>query len=452
MYRPMSEVDINIEDMWEKVISHVKETVGEGVYELWFKPIRFAGVRENTVYLELPNRFYREWIEDNYPDVISNRLLELTGKNYSVKYKLQEKTEGEVKRIDNRNELRKQKLASRGIYLNPKYTFSNFVVGASNDFAHAAARKVVEEPGKVYNPLFIYGDSGLGKTHLLNAIGNLLFDTRPSTNIYYKSIDVLTNEIVTALRQGRVSELLDTLRPVDVFLVDDIHLIAGKEGTQMQFFHIFNALYENQKQIVLTSDRPPVEIKDISDRLRSRFNMGLIADIQPPDIETKVAILYKKAENEGLQIPKDVAYFIASRIKSNIRDLEGCLIKLGAQASLTGRKIDIEVTKEVLRELVAEEERPITTDFIIKIVSEYLNIKASDIKAKKRTKEIANARQIAMYLCKKTTNMSLSEIGRSFGGKDHATVIYACKQVEDKMSKDEQIQRMIENLVRKIKG
>ncbi len=448
----MSRQNQELNELWEKAVSNIRETVGEVAFELWFKPVRIANIKDNTLYLEVPNRFYREWLEDNYPDLIVENMYRLTGINYVIKYRMQEKSDTEIKKIDNRNELRRQRLASRGIYLNPKYTFSSFVVGASNDFAHAAAKKVVEEPGKIYNPLFIYGDSGLGKTHLLNAIGNAIFDNRSSINIYYKSIDVLTNEIVAALRQGKVSELLEVFRPVDVFLVDDIHLIAGKEGTQMQFFHIFNALYENQKQIVLTSDRPPIEIKDISDRLRSRFNMGLIADIQPPDIETKIAILYKKAENEGLQIPPDVAYFISSRIKSNIRDLEGCLIKLGAQSSLTGRKIDLEVTKEVLKELVSEEERPLTVDNIMKVVSEYLNIRLSDMKAKKRTKEVSHARQIAMYICKKLTNLSLSEIGRNFGGKDHATVIYACKQVEDKIKEDEQVQKVVESIIRKIKG
>jgi chromosomal replication initiator protein len=448
----MSSQNQELNELWEKAVSNIRETVGEVAFELWFKPVRIANIKDNTLYLEVPNRFYREWLEDNYPDLIVENMYRLTGINYVIKYRMQEKSDTEIKKIDNRNELRRQRLASRGIYLNPKYTFSSFVVGASNDFAHAAAKKVVEEPGKIYNPLFIYGDSGLGKTHLLNAIGNAIFDKRSSINIYYKSIDVLTNEIVAALRQGKVSELLEVFRPVDVFLVDDIHLIAGKEGTQMQFFHIFNALYENQKQIVLTSDRPPIEIKDISDRLRSRFNMGLIADIQPPDIETKIAILYKKAENEGLQIPPDVAYFISSRIKSNIRDLEGCLIKLGAQSSLTGRKIDLEVTKEVLKELVSEEERPLTVDNIMKVVSEYLNIRLSDMKAKKRTKEVSHARQIAMYICKKLTNLSLSEIGRNFGGKDHATVIYACKQVEDKIKEDEQVQKVVESIIRKIKG
>ncbi|MCX8069127.1 MAG: chromosomal replication initiator protein DnaA [Thermodesulfovibrionales bacterium] len=448
----MSIVDIKIEEIIEKAFNSIKAIVGEGVFELWFKPIKLVNVKDGLLIFEIPNRFYKEWLEDNYPDLIENTIFEVSKFRYSTKFKIHEKVDSEIKKNEAKKEIRKQKLISKGIFLNPKYTFSNFVVGASNDFAHAAAKKVTENPGKTYNPLFIYGSSGLGKTHLINAIGNEIFDRNPSLNIYYKSIDVLTNEIITSLRQGKTGELLESLRPVDVFLVDDIHLIAGKEGTQVQFFHIFNALYENQRQIILTSDRPPVEIADISDRLRSRFNMGLIADIQPPDIETKMAIFQKKAENEGLVIPYDVAYFICSRVKSNIRDLEGCLIKLGAHASLTGKKIDINLTKEVLKELVVDDEKPINADTVLKIVSDYLNLKVSDIKSKKRTKEISNARQLAMYLCKKTTNMSLSEIGSNFGGKDHATVIYACKQIDEKTKQDDNFNKMVDVLIKRIKN
>ncbi|HIJ60897.1 MAG TPA: chromosomal replication initiator protein DnaA [Nitrospirae bacterium] len=448
----MSISNTEIEKILEKTFLDIKDTVGEGVFELWFKPIKLSSIKDNQLTLEIPNRFYKEWIEDNYPDLIENTVSNIANSHYTIKYKIHERVDSEIKKNENKKEIKRQKLVSRGIFLNPKYSFSNFVVGASNDFAHAASKKVAENPGKTYNPLFIYGSSGLGKTHLLNAIGNELFDRNPSLNIYYKAVDVLTNEIITSLRQGKTGELLETFRPVDVFLVDDIHFIAGKEGTQVQFFHIFNALYENQKQIILTSDRPPIEIADISDRLRSRFNMGLIADIQPPDIETKIAILHKKAENEGLKIPDDVAYFISSRIKSNIRDLEGCLIRLGAHSSLTGRKIDLELTKVVLKELLVDDEKPINADLVLKIVSEYFNIKASDIKSKKRTKEISNARQISMYLCKKTTNMSLTEIGNSFGGKDHATVIYACKQIDERLKGDEGFNKLIEVLVKRIKN
>ncbi|MCX8026553.1 MAG: chromosomal replication initiator protein DnaA [Thermodesulfovibrionales bacterium] len=439
-------------ELWDIIQSEIKDIVSEGVYELWFRPMRILNIKDDVVYLEVPNRFYKEWIEDNYPQLLEEKLSNYLGSKHSIKFRMQEKPDVETKKIDNKKESRRQRLASKGIYLNPKYTFDNFVVGTSNEFAHAASKKVVDEPGTVYNPLFIYGGSGLGKTHLLNAIGNALFDKDPTINIYCKSVNILTNELVSALRHGKTSELLETFSGVDVLLVDDVHFLAGKERTQVEFFHIFNTLYEKQKQIVLTSDRPPLEINDISDRLRSRFNMGLIADINPPDVETKIAILYKKSENEGIKLPEDVAYFIASRVKSNVRDLEGCLIKLGAHSSLTGKKIDIELAKNVLKELISNDDvKLITPDRIQKEVCEYLNVKVTDLKAKKRTKEVAFARQLAMYICKNLTNLSLSEIGKNFGGKDHATVIYACKQVSEKINTDEQFSRIVDTIIRRIK-
>ncbi|MFQ3573797.1 MAG: chromosomal replication initiator protein DnaA [Thermodesulfovibrionales bacterium] len=442
----------NINELWDSVQLEIREIVSDGVYEMWFRPIKIINIRDKVVYLEVPNRFYKEWIEDNYPNLLQEKISNYLGTDCLIKFKMQEKPDLEIKKIENKKESRRQKLAAKGIYLNPIYTFDNFVVGASNEFAHAASKKVVDDPGVTYNPLFIYGDSGLGKTHLLNAIGNSLFDKNPTINIYCKSINILTNELVSALRHGKTGELLETFSAVDVLLVDDVHFLAGKERTQIEFFHIFNTLYEKQKQIVLTSDRPPLEINDISDRLRSRFNMGLIADINPPDVETKIAILYKKAENEGIRLPEEVAYFIASRVKSNVRDLEGCLIKLGAHSSLTGKKIDLELAKTILKELVSNDDvKLITPDNIQKTVCEYLNVKLSDLKARKRTKEVAFARQLAMYLCKNLTSLSLSEIGKNFGGKDHATVIYACKQIGEKVSTDEQFSKMVDTIIRKIR-
>lgn len=442
----------NIKELWDSIQQEIKEFVSEGVYELWFRPIKIMNIKDNVVYLEVPNRFYKEWIEDNYPNLLEEKIRNSFGSEYLIKFRMQEKPDTETKKIDNKKESRRQRLASKGIQLNPKYTFDNFVVGTSNEFAHAASKKVVDDPGVTYNPLFIYGESGLGKTHLLNAIGNSLFDKNPTINIYCKSINVLTNELVSALRHGKTGELLETFSKVDVLLVDDVHFIAGKERTQVEFFHIFNTLYEKQKQIVLTSDRPPLEINDISDRLRSRFNMGLIADINPPDVETKIAILYKKSQNEGIILPEDVAFFIATKVKSNIRDLEGCLIKLGAHSSLTGRKIDLELAKSVLKELLSNDDvKLITPDIIQKGVCEYLNIKLADLKARKRTKEVAFARQLAMYICKNLTNLSLSEIGRNFGGKDHATVIYACKQIGERINSEEQFSKMVDTIIRKIR-
>lgn len=440
----------NLKDLWDICLSKIAERVDNGVYDLWFKPMKILHIKEKTATLEVPNRFFKEWIDDYYPNFINEILEGVLGYNVDVKYKIAEKEEADVRKLDMRLESRKNRLANRGIFLNPKYTFNTFVVGPSNQFAHAAALRVAENPGEAYNPLFIYGGVGLGKTHILNAIGNAFIDKRPNMVVCYVSSEQFTNEVISCLRHGKMAEFKEKYRNVDALLMDDIQFISGKTTTQEEFFHTFNSLYEKQKQIVVSSDRPPQEISDITDRLRSRFHMGLIADIQPPEIETKIAILYKKAEVERIHVPEEVAYFIASRVKSNIRDLEGCLIKLGAYSSLSGIPIEIEMAKRVLKDLINDEDRPITAEAIQKIVADYLGIKIQDIKAKKRTKEIANARQIAMYLIKQHTSLSLSEIGRMFGGKDHATVIYACKQVEEKKEKDENFRRFLDGINKKI--
>jgi chromosomal replication initiator protein len=440
------------DDIWEKSLPRIAEKVGERLFELWFKPMKFLNLKERVATIEIPNRFFKEWIEDYYPNIIGETLEGIVGNPVTVKYKISGKEDIVLRRLDSRLENRRTKLATRGIFLNPKYTFDTFVVGPSNQFVHAAAKRVCENPGFAYNPLFIYGGVGLGKTHIMNAIGNTIVDRSPDITAYYISAEQFTNEVISAIRHERMAEFKDKYRNADILLVDDIQFIAGKTTTQEEFFHTFNALYEKQRQIVMSSDRAPLEISDITDRLRSRFSMGLIADIQPPEIETKVAIIYKKADMEGLKIPEEVAYFIAKKVKSNIRELEGCLIKLGAHASLTGQPIDISMTKNVLKDVISEEEKAITVDYIQKVISEYYGIRFLDMKTKKRTKEIANARQVAMYITKQLTQLSLSEIGASFGGKDHATVIYACKQIEDKRSRDDNLNRVIEVIIGRIKG
>ena len=440
-----------LEDIWNNSLSKIEEKVGSSITELWFKPIKLFQLKEHHATIDIPNRFFRDWIEENYPDLIAESLGSVLGFPVSILYKREEKIDPVIKKMDMKLESRRQSLARRGIYLNPKYTFENFVVGPSNQFAQAAARSISESPGRTYNPLFIYGGVGLGKTHLINAVGNAVIDRDPNLIVLYVSSEQFTNEVVSALRHDKMGEFKDKYRNLDVLLLDDIQFIANKTATQEEFFHTFNALYEKQKQIVVSSDRPPKEITAVTDRLRSRFTMGLIADIQPPEIETKIAILLKKAEMERINIPEDTAYYLASKVKSNIRELEGCLIRLGAQASLTGRPIDKEMAKNILRDLIEEDEKPINADHIQKVVCEYFGLKLTDIKAKKRTKEVALPRQIAMYMTKQLTDMSLSDIGKGFGGKDHATVIYACKQVEEKRAKDEAFNRMIENLIRKIK-
>jgi chromosomal replication initiator protein len=440
------------EEIWNKSIAKIEERVGANIIDLWFRPIRLSQIKEQQITMDIPNRFFKDWIEDNYPEIIAESIGDILGHPVTVRFRIVEKIDPDVRKMDMRLESRKQKLASRGIYLNPKYTFEKFVLGPSNQFAHAAAKAVADAPGRVYNPLFVYGGVGLGKTHLITAIGNAVIDRNPDMSVIYVSAEQFTNEMVSAIRHERMSEFKEKYRNVDLLLLDDIHFIANKTATQEEFFHTFNAIYERQKQIVISSDRPPKEIGDVTDRLRSRFSMGLIADIQPPELETKVAILQRKAETEKIGIPEDVAYYLASKVKSNVRELEGCLIRLGAQASLTGRPINKEMAKYILQDLIEEDEKPVTTDLIQKIVCEHFALKLSEMKAKKRTKEVALPRQIAMYLSKQCTGLSLSDIGKNFGGKDHATVIYACKQIEEKKGKDEAFNRMIENFLRKIKG
>jgi len=444
--------NITLEEIWTKSLLKIEGKVGNSVFNLWFKPMKLSQIKEQTATLEIPNRFFKEWIEDTYPNLIKESLEGVLGYPVTIRYKIEEKQPNVQKKIIEKLENRRIRLANRGIYLNPKYTFDNFVTGNSNQFAHAAAIAVAESPGRTYNPLFIYGGVGLGKTHLMNAIGNRVLDTRHDVSVLYVSSEQFTNEVVSSLRHDKMVELKEKYRNLDLLLLDDVQFIANKTATQEEFFYTFNALYEKQKQIVISCDRPPKEISEVTDRLRSRFNMGLIADIQPPDVETKMAIIYKKAEMMEIKnIPDEVVIFLANRIKSNIRELEGSLIRIAAQASLTGEEINLETTKKILKDIIHDDERPVTVEMIHKIVCEFYNLKLADIKAKRRTKDISLPRQVAMYLCKQGTNASLNDIGKSFGGKDHATVIYACKQVEERRMKDETFNRMIENFLQKIK-
>lgn len=441
-----------MEEVWNKCLSIIEKKVGTNAFELWFKPMKFLQAKDNSVVLEIPNRFFKEWVEDYYPNLLGATLEEITGRPASLKFKIGEKEDSAARKIDARLEGRKQRLASKGIYLNPKYTFANFVRGESNQFAHAAAMAVADSLGKAYNPLFIYGGVGLGKTHLITAIGNKVADKRHDFNILYVSSEQFTNEVVSAVRHGKTEELKGRYRNLDLLLVDDVQFIENKTATQEELFHTLNALYEKQRQIVLSSDRPPKEIKNVTDRLRSRFSMGLIADIQAPEIELRMAIIQKKAEAERIQLSEDVRNFLAAKIKSNIRELEGSLIRLGAHAALTGEPIDVSMAKKILRDIISEDDKPITIDQIQKITAEFFGIKYQEMRSKKRTKEVAIPRQVAMYVSKQLTDSSLSDIGKNFGGKDHATVIYACKQIEERREKDEDFNRKVDYLIKRMKG
>jgi chromosomal replication initiator protein len=444
---------MNIEAAWIKTFEAIGVKVGGQAFDLWFRPLKLVQLKDHQIVLEVPNKFFKEWIEDHYPGIISETIEEFLKREVSVKFRVVEKRETPAaKKIETKQENRRVKLASRGIFLSPKFTFDTFVIGASNQFAHAASQAVADAPGKAYNPLFIYGGVGLGKTHLMNAIGNKIIDMQNNAKLLYEPAEQFTNEFVYSMRNDRMDEFKAKYRNLDVLLIDDIQFIAGKSGTQEEMFHTFNALYDTYKQIIFSSDRPPKDISPITERLRSRFGMGLIADIQIPDVETKMAILGKKSEIEGIELPEDVSFFLASKIKSNIRDLEACMIRLGAHSSLTGKVITVDMAKDVLKDLIHDEEKALTVDSVQKTVCEYFGLRVQDVKARKRTRDIAFPRQVAMYLSKILTDSSLSEIGKNFGGKDHSTVIHACKLIEQRRKKDEELDRKIDYLIKKIRS
>ena len=444
-----------MENLWPKVIDSLKERVGQQNFDIWIKPIRCISIEGENIELEVPNRFFKDWINERYSSHIHETLASLTQKRFHLQFQIRN-----ARVVPQEVAVRMpQKKGGKAVLpqdtvFNPKYTFENFVVGAGNQFAHAASLAVANLPAKNYNPLFIYGGVGLGKTHLLHAIGNHLIENRilpEIKKICYLSSEEFTNELINSLRYEKMDEFRNKFRKMDILLIDDIQFIAGKERTQAEFFHTFNSLYEARKQIVVTSDKFPKDIPNFEERLRSRFEWGLIADIQPPDIETKVAILKKKAESEKILLPNEVAFFLGSQIDSNIRVLEGCLIRIGAFASLTKTPINIDVAKEVLKNIIKPKEELISIDSIQKAVATSFNIKISDLKMKRKMKGFVIPRQIAMYLARKLTSASLIEIGDKFGGKDHSTVLHSVKKVEEKVSKDPSFKEIIENLQGRIK-
>jgi chromosomal replication initiator protein len=445
-----------MENLWSKVIDSLKERVGQQNFDIWIKPIHFISMEGEQVELEVPNRFFKEWINEHYSPYIKDELSFLTQKPCHLQFRIRNEKMSEKDFFPPPFQSNAPPIShSFQSIFNPKYTFDHFVVGASNQFANAACLAVANLPAKNYNPLFIYGGVGLGKTHLLHAIGNhiVLHRILPDVKkVCYLSSEEFTNELINSLRYEKMEEFRNKFRRMDILLIDDIQFIAGKERTQAEFFHTFNSLYEARKQIVVTSDKFPKDIPNFEERLRSRFEWGLIADIQPPDIETKVAILRKKAEVENISIPNDVAFFIASQIDSNIRVLEGSLIRIGAFASLTKTPIDIQLAKEVLKNIIKQKEELISIEVIQKAVSNFFNIKISDLKAKRKYKGYVIPRQIAMYLSRKLTNASLIEIGEKFGGKDHSTVLHSVKKVEEKMTKESSFKEIIENIQSRIKS
>ncbi len=448
-------------NIWDEVLGRIEAKVNRHSYYTWFKPTSFVADHATAIHVRVPNALFRDWLTKHYSAVLNESLAELNRNGVALSFL----TDGEQPPAFERPGPAAEDLpllaevateesgasapepitASGG--LNVRYTFDTFIVGSSNQFAHAASRAVAEAPSRSYNPLFIYGGVGLGKTHLMHAVGRYVLQHNPGYRLTYISSERFMNEMINAVRYDRILDFRERYRSVDVLLVDDIQFLAGKEGTQTEFFHTFNALYDSQKQIVISSDCPPHEIPSLEERLRSRFEWGLIADIQPPDLETKVAILKKKAENEAVPLPDNVAIYIAGKIKSNIRELEGSLIRLVAYASLTGRELSLSLAQDVLKNILSHEEKAVTIEIIQKFVADYYQLKLVELKSRNNSKSVAIPRQVAMYLCKNLTHASLPEIGRSFGGKHHSTVIHSIRKIEDLRKRDNSFNSLINNFL-----
>jgi chromosomal replication initiator protein len=441
--------------IWEEVLGRIEAKVGRHSFHTWFKPTAMLVDEGLRVSVQVPNLLFTEWLSKHYSVVLAEALKDVGRPDIELVFVPEEAkstpTTGgpALPLLPEAPPLTVHVAAPAG--LNPRYTFDTFIVGPSNQFADAACRAVAEAPSRSYNPLFIYGGVGLGKTHLMHAIGQYVMEHSKGFKLTYISSERFMNEMINALRYDRILDFRERYRSVDVLLVDDIQFVSGKEGTQNEFFHTFNALHDAQKQIVISSDRPPHEIPALEERLRSRFEWGLIADIQPPDIETKIAILKKKAETEGVPLPDSVALYMASRIKSNIRELEGSLIRLIAYASLTGRGITLDLAQEVLRSVIDHDEKAITIEQIQKFVADYYQLKLVDLKSRNNSKSISMPRQVAMYLCKSLTHASLPEIGRSFGGKHHSTVIHSIRKIEVMRKNDAGFNTLVTNLLESFK-
>ncbi|KUG23163.1 chromosomal replication initiator protein dnaa [hydrocarbon metagenome] len=438
---------------WDKTSKIIQEKISKQNFDTWIKPIKMVAMEEKCVQLAVPNKFFRDWLLDNYASTIKQSLKNAAGIDVDIDFilsKNEDKDPEPAARHSTQTKNTSTATVIRGknlSFLNDNYNFDRFVVGACNQFAHAASIAVAKQPAKNYNPLFIYGGSGLGKTHLLNAIGLLAYSLHPSLNIMYVSAEEFMNEMINSIRYDRMPKFREKYRNISCLLIDDIHFLAGKDRTQEEFFHTFNTLHDSGKQIVVTSDKFPKDIPNLESRLRSRFEWGLIADIQPPEIETKIAIIEKKVQESNIELPNNVVHYIASHVESNIRELEGFLVRIGAYSSLTGRDIDLDLVKEVLSSLVKHNKKgEVSIEEIIKITAGKLNIKISDIKAHNKNKNIVFARQIVMYLARKLTNCSFPDIGQKIGGRDHSTVIYANNKILNSIKVDNKLKILVQEI------
>ena len=441
--------------LWKQCLELIEGQVPPESYSTWFSPTQPHGLSENCLTLEVPNPFYKKCLQENYSELIESNLNSLTGRPIKLNFLVGSDSPPKENSLDTAVDgLRKSLKAATGkglhhssiAMIDQKYRFSNFVVGASNQFAHAAAEAVARTPGGFYNPLFIYGRVGLGKTHLMHAVGNHILNYSPHKRVRYISAESFTVDLIESLRRDDMPAFRDRYRPLDVLFVDDIQFLAGKERTQEEFFYTFKALYESKKQLILSSDRYPKDIHNLEERLLSRLQAGLITDIDVPDLETKVAILYKKAEGLKVTINQEIALFIANHVQTNIRELEGLLLRIVAYASFTQQKIELPLVEEVLKEFTLDKNKNFNIPIILKTVAAFFNIPVSDIKSKKRSRAISIPRQIAMYLCRTHTKYSLPDIGRQFGGKDHTTVIFSYNKISKLVNQDNDISRSVKEI------
>lgn len=444
-------------DLWDKALDSIQKELAPQVYERWLRPIKPSEANSNGISLGVPDDFFKTWIIDHYGGMITSALKEISGNaNFKAEFViLQEEGSRAPNKASAPDNFASAYSApaptSQGGELNPKYTFDSFVVGPSNGFAHAASLAVADSPAKAYNPLFIYGPVGLGKTHLMHAIGQESIKRNPGLKTLYITSEKFTNQLINAIKTGTTIKFREKYRTVDILLMDDIQFIAGKESTMEEFFNTFNTLYDAHKQIVVTSDKPPKDISNLEERLVSRFEWGLVTDIQPPDYETRTAILRKKAERENLYIPDSVTSFIAEKIKSNIRELEGALIRVVAYSKLVGKEVDEAVAYDVLKDMIVETQKKITVDLIQRKVAEYFDVRPSDMTAKRRTKNVVYPRHLAMFLSREMTSLSFPEIGEQFGGRDHTTILHAYEKIKKDLKKDVKSKSLVDKLVLEIK-
>lgn len=442
----------SLDNIWKEVLSLIKVELTEVSFNTWLKTIDPISISksDSSVVLAAPNSFTKDILVGRYMNLIKSALRQVTNKDFNIEFIIPSEIQNYISKEEDNKELKEENTISQ---LNPKYTFDSFVIGNSNRFAHAASLAVAEAPAQAYNPLFIYGGVGLGKTHLMHAIGHFILEQDPNAKVVYVSSEKFTNELINSIREYRNEEFRSKYRNVDVLLIDDIQFIAGKEGTQEEFFHTFNALHDANKQIIISSDRPPKEIPTLEDRLRSRFEWGLITDIQAPDLETRIAILKKKATLENIEVDDEVMLYIATKIQSNIRELEGALIRIVAYSSLINSDITLELAEEALKDIISENKIvEITPDLIKKVVGREYNLTNEDFSSKRRTRAIAYPRQIAMYMTRELTDLSLPKIGDEFGGRDHTTVIHAYDKISDELQEDPNLKRKIDKMVKDMKS